>query len=238
MKKVLLLAAVGLLMTTQAFAVYWVVLKDGTKYKAKSKPAVANGRATVSLTNGEILAFDPNLIDWPKSEATTKSGLGDATILGTQQQLQPAAPASQTSGLSGIHLRKQPPTPAPAPEPVQEEAPATSSSIAPSVVSNFERAFENVGIFEHTVKGTGPHTIRADLTTDNEEKVFNALSAASFLILHDAGVPGTKIDEVDLYMKTTTGGAAGRFKMTRADAEALDSKKVTRQDYFLHNVLF
>jgi hypothetical protein len=39
-------------------------------------------------------------------------------------------------------------------------------------------------------------------------------------------------------MKTTTGGAAGRFKMSRADAEALDSKKITRQDYFIHNVLF
>lgn len=224
-------------MTTQAFAVYWVVLRDGTKYKAKAKPVIANGRATLALANGEVLTFDPNLIDWQKSEATTKSGLGDATILGTQQQLQPAAPSTQTSSLSGIHLRKQPTTPAPTPAPAPE-APATNSSIDPVVISNFERAFENVGIFEHTVKATGPHAIRADLTCDNEEKVFNALSAAAFLIMHDAGVPGTKIDEVELYMKTTTGGAAGRFKMSRADAEALDSKKITRQDYFIHNVLF
>jgi len=237
MKKSLLPAAVALLMTTQAFAVYWTVLKDGTKYKAKAKPVIANGRATLALVNGEILTFDPSLIDWPKSEATTKSGLGDATILGTQQQLQQGAPSTQTSSLSGIHLRKQPITPAPAPAP-QPEAPATNSNIAPAVIANFERAFENVGIFEHTVRATGAHAIRADLTTDNEEKVFNALSAASFLILHNAGVAGTQIDEVELYMKTTTGGAAGRFKVSRADAEALESKKVTRQEYFIHNVLF
>jgi len=238
MKKSLLPAAVALLMTTQAFAVYWTVLKDGTKYKAKAKPVIANGRATLALVNGEILTFDPNLIDWPKSEATTKSGLGDATILGTQQELQPVAPSTQTSGLSGIHLRKQPSTPAPAPAP-PPEAP-TNSNIAPAVIANFERAFENVGIFEHTVKATGAHTIRADLTTDNEEKVFNALSAVSFLIMHNAGVAGTQIDDVELYMKTTTGGAAGRFKMSRADAEALQAKKSRNElaEYFVHNVLF
>ena len=239
MKKVLLLAAVALLMTSQAFAVYWVVLKDGTKYKAKAKPSIANGRATLNLVNGEILTFDPNLIDWPKSEATTKSGLGDATILGTQQELQTAPQTTQTSNLSGIHLRKQPnqaaPAPAPAPQP---EVAVTNAGVAPTVIANFERAFENIGIFEHTVKATGQHSIRADMTADNEEKVFNALSAAAFLIMHNAGVPGTQIDEVELYMKTTTGGAAGRFKISRADAEALESKKITRQDYFIHNVLF
>lgn len=237
MKKVLLLAAVGLLMASQAFAVYWVVLKDGTKYKAKAKPAIANGRATVTLANGEILSFDPNLIDWPKSEATTKSGLGDATILGTQQELQTAAPNTQTSSLSGIHLRKVPVAPAPAPV-VQAEAPPTNANISAEVISNFERAFENVGIFEHTVKATGPHSLRADVTADNEEKVFNALSAVSFLIMHNAGVLGVQIDQVEIYMKTTTGGAAGRFKMSRADAEALESKRVSRQDYFVRNVLF
>src|SRR5260370_24422973 len=183
MKKSLLPAAVALRRTTQAFAVYWPVLKDGTKYKAKAKPAIANGRATLALVNGEILTFDPNLIDWPKSEATTKSGLGDATILGTQQELQQGAPSTQTSSLSGIHLRKQPIAPALAPPP-QPEAPATNSNIAPAVIANFERAFENVGIFEHTVRATGAHTIRADLTADNEEKVFNALSAAPLLIMH------------------------------------------------------
>ena len=224
-------------MASQAFAVYWVVLKDGTKYKAKAKPAIANGRATLALVNGEILTFDPNLIDWPKSDATTKSGLGDATIFGTQQELQSPAPTTQTSSLSGIHLRKVPAAPAPAPV-VQAEAPPTNANIPTEVISNFERAFENVGIFEHTVKATGPHSLRADVTADNEEKVFNALSAVSFLIMHNAGVSKIQIDLVELYMKTTTGGAAGRFKMSRTDAEALETKRVSRQDYFIHNVLF
>jgi hypothetical protein len=39
-------------------------------------------------------------------------------------------------------------------------------------------------------------------------------------------------------MKTTTGGAAGRFQMARADAEALMNKKVRREDYFITKVIY
>ena len=85
---------------------------------------------------------------------------------------------------------------------------------------------------------TGPHSLRADLTADSEETVFNTLTAASFLIMHNAGVPGVQIDAVDLFMKTTTGGAAGRFHLTREDAQALEAKTITPQAYFVAKVLF
>jgi hypothetical protein len=47
-----------------------------------------------------------------------------------------------------------------------------------------------------------------------------------------------KLDVVELFMKTTTGGAAGRFQMTRADAEALDKRTMSQQDYFLRKVIY
>jgi hypothetical protein len=39
-------------------------------------------------------------------------------------------------------------------------------------------------------------------------------------------------------MKTTSNGSAGRFQMTRADAEALDTKKISQQDYFVRKVVY
>ena len=39
-------------------------------------------------------------------------------------------------------------------------------------------------------------------------------------------------------MRTTTGGAAGRFHVTRDDAQALDAKTITPQNYFILKVLF
>ena len=66
----------------------------------------------------------------------------------------------------------------------------------------------------------------------------NVLTASAFLIMHDAGVPGTKIDMAELFMKTTIGVTAGRFQMTHADAEMLDSKKMTREEYFVRKVIY
>ena len=56
--------------------------------------------------------------------------------------------------------------------------------------------------------------------------------------MHDAGVPGTKIDMAELFMQTTISVAAGRFQMTHADAEMLDSKKMTREEYFVRKVIY
>ena len=95
-----------------------------------------------------------------------------------------------------------------------------------------------MGIFEHTLSATGPHSLRAELTTDNEEKVFNAISASSFLIVRNAGVAGAQVDMVELFMKTTMGGAAGRFQMSRADAQTLDSKQMSREEYFIRKVIY
>ncbi len=106
------------------------------------------------------------------------------------------------------------------------------------VLNKFERAYENVGIFERTIKATGAHSLRAELTADSEEKVFNAISATSFLVVRNAGVPGAQIDIVELFMKTTTGGSSGRFQMTRDDAQTLLDHKLTREEYFVRKVLY
>ncbi|HWW60571.1 MAG TPA: hypothetical protein VN181_04305, partial [Thermoanaerobaculia bacterium] len=85
---------------------------------------------------------------------------------------------------------------------------------------------------------TGPASMRAELTVDSEDKVFNAVTATSFLMVRNAGVTGAQIDMVELFMKMTNGGAAGRFQMTRADAQALNEKTLSVQDYFVRKVIY
>jgi hypothetical protein len=151
------------------------------------------------------------------------------------------APTSKASEIgSAIRLRKLTPSqPAAAAPPVATEtiAIAPGTGLGQNVISKFERGFEDIGIFEHKVISTGPHSLRADLTADNEEKVFNTLTATAFLMMHNAGVAGVQIDSVDLFMKTTTFGAAGRFHVTREDAQALESKTITPANYFVLKVL-
>ena len=236
MRKSLLALGAALLLSTQAFATYFVVLKDGTQYRAKAKWTVVNGKAIIALESGQSLQLDPGAIDVARSEEVTKFGGGSVLA---QQQTQTASTKQQTSALgAAFKLRKLPGDQAATTTSVPAAAPVSGPVVSNEVLNKFESAFENVGIFEHVLTGTGLHSLRADLTVDSEEKVFNALTATAFLIMHNAGVAGVQVDMVELFMKTTVGQAAGRFQMTRGDAQVLDSKSMTPQDYFVRKVIY
>lgn len=242
MKKTHFAAALAMLfIASQIFAAsYWVVTKDGSRYEAKSKWTIVNGKAMVTLVNGNVLSLDPNVIDAAKSEEVTR--LGGGNLIAVEQLPTTATSKASTLG-SSIRLRKLPSSQTAAAPPVASPSdtavPSTpGTGLSADVISKFERAFENVGIFEHKLQATGVRSLRADLTADTEDKVFNTLTASAFLMVHNAGIAGVQIDSVDLFLKTTTGGAAGRFHLTREDAQALESKTITPQQYFVGKVLF
>lgn len=253
MKKALTLFAFTVLCAVNASATYVVVLKDGSRYNAKAKWTVVNGKAIVQLENGQSLQLDPALIDVQKSEYLTKLGITAASantvdltpnLPQAQQQ-----PKQQQSSLSGIKLRtpaqqkaaqaQAETSAASAPPPVSTGA----GSLPPAVIDKFDRAFEEIAIFEKKLASTGARSLRAELTADTEERVFMALSATAFLMNRNAGVAGVQIDVVELFIKTTTGGAAGRFQMSRGDADLIAkaspaARQGIMQDYFVKNVIY
>jgi len=240
MRKALFLL-IATLIAAPSFAKYIVVLKDGTKYAAKAKWTVVNGRAIVQLENGQSLQLDPSLIDVAASEQMTKIGMANANVINLNPAAAPAETRQQQPTLGDqIRLRRNQPRPQPtAPAVPAPAAPASGSGqMSQEVIDKFDRAFENVGIFEKKITPTGARSLRAELTVDTEDRVFNAISATSFLMVRNAGVEGAQIEMVELFMKTTTGGAAGRFQMSRADAEALDKRAISQQDYFVRKVIY
>ena len=244
MKKTLLVAAAAALFCANAFAAYTVVLRNGTTYKAKAKWTIVNGKAQFVLQTGQAIQVDPADIDEARSAQLTKLGV-DAQIFQTGQPTAPAPTASAPSLGANIHLRKQPSAPAAAalPSPTSTvpaaAAPITSSGkMAPEIIEKFARAYENVGLFEQNLHDIDATTLRAELTADTEDKVFNAISATSFLMVHNAGIQGATINMVELFMKMTNGGSSGRFQMTREDAEALDTHKISQQEYFVRRVIY
>ena len=242
MKKALMTSAVSALLLSSPLFAYWVVLKDGTRYDASAKPTIVAGKATVQLKNGQVIQVDATAIDVAKSEEVTR--LGGGTVIGVEQRN--TAPRQQSPLGSQIRLRRQQQQQMPAqgvPAPAAPPNVASGPLLGVDVSDKFERAYENVGIFEHKIIATGPRTLRADLTTDSEEKVFNAISATALLIVRNAGIGGVTIVEVDMFMKMTNGGTAGRFQMTRADADSLyrggaSPDRTQLQEYFIHKVLF
>jgi hypothetical protein len=243
MKKALTLFILTVTMAVPAFATYIVVLRDGTRYAAKAKWTVTkNGKALVLLENGQSLQLDPSLIDVARSEQLTKIGAGaSANVIDMNTNAAPVQTQEKQQPSLGdqIRLRRNvPQKTAPAAPVTAAPAPVSSGTMSDEVLEKFDRAFENLGIFEKKLISTGARSLRADLTVDTEDRVFNAISATSLLITRNAGVTGAQIDMVELFMKTTAGGAAGRFQMNRADAEALDKKTISQQEYFVRKVIY
>jgi len=246
MKKSLTLFAFVCLLSTQSFAAYVIITKDGTRYNAKSKWTVVNGKAVVTLESGQTMTINPNEIDVAKTDEVNKLGMGNVGVIGSQQPVQTNT-QKQAPSLGDMVKRnraQQQQTAPPATTATtrqQATAPAAPSPVAdqlgPQLKDTFERAYENVGIYERKMSGTN-RSVRVELTADSEQKVFDAISATAFLIARNAGVEGIQIDMVELYMKTTTGGAAGRFQMNRADADSINAKAISIPDYFVHKVIY
>ena len=232
-----------LLLAAQAFGEYIVVMKDGTRYKAKAKYTVQNGRALILLVNGQSLQVDANLIDAAKSEQLTKLGVNANLVDLTTKMPAAQAPAQPETPLGGqIRLRQRnSKTAAPAASALPTVAPplpTVAGSVPQRVLDNFDKSYENIGVYEKKITSTGARSLRAELTVDTEERVFNAISATSYLIMRNAGVDGVQIDMVELFMKTTSGGSAGRFQMSRNDADSLEKRLVTQHDYFVRKVIY
>lgn len=245
MKKSLTLIAFATLLSAQAFANYTIVLKDGTHYNAKTKWTMQNGKALVTLVSGSTMTINPNEIDVAKTDEVNKMDMGNVTVLGHEQPAVPSTAKQAPTLGQMVKMRRQQQAPAP-PAPATTAATHATATAAPSPVADnldprlkdtFERAYENVGIFEHKLTGTN-RSVRVQLVADSEEKVFNSISATTFLIARNAGVDNLQIDMVELYMATTTGGTAGRFQINRADADAINNKSISLQDYFVRKVIY
>lgn len=244
MRKILAISLLGAFVATAALAEYVVVLKDGRRLQAREKWKVVEGKAIVELTNGTKLQLDPSLIDVAQSESATRSGLGDAKVIEMAPQTPSQSRKQQPSLGSIANIRKPQPPAAAAPPPatpskskkapsVAEPAPVTGS-VDPVVAEKLNAAFENVGLFERKLSLAEEGRLRIDLTADTEDQVFKALSATAFVF---ANVP-SNYSGIDLFLRTVNGGSAGRFQITREDAQAIATKKIEWYDYYVRNVIF
>jgi hypothetical protein len=253
MIKRLALFTIATLFAVQAFATYVVVLKDGNRYRAKAKWTLVNGKAILALENGSVVSLDPALIDEKKSDEVSAMGLGDVRVIENETPVSTGPSLAQKTPLGNITKLRQPhqeeqtatstpvlPSAAPRPgaPPSGTVAPKPAAPSATEVTRKFAQAFENVGLYEQKINPAGANAYKVELTADNEEKVFNAISATSFLMVHNAGIAGAQIDSVELVLKMINGGSAGHFIMTRADAEELDTHKLSQKEYFIRKVIF
>jgi hypothetical protein len=231
MRRLLTFAATLALCAVPVFAQYTVVLRDGTTYKAKEKWQVVNGQALISLESGTQISLDPRMIDIERTEQANRLGLGDAKLIKVEERT-PEAPRQQQPLGSVTTLRRDTASASSTSSPRQQ--PTTSETlVGRDTLSKFQRAYDNVGLFGATVTPSATATLTVTVTANTEDEVFKAISATAFLM--------SRLDDVEtvhLLMATLTGGAAGKFEMTRGDAKAISDKHLSWQSYYVQKVIF
>lgn len=242
MKKSLFAFVAAALVAANSFAAYIVILKDGTRLRARDRWTTVNGKALLQLENGQRMSIELGVIDVARTNEQNSSGLGDARLIGTKGEA-PAAKKQEVSSLGQLTSPKglggnDGATQGVAGVGREIREVTTGGGVSPDVLSRFSAAYENVGLYDARVTAAGPGAVRVELVADNEDQVFKALSATTFLVRQLPAKLNVALSSVDLSMRTIRGGAAGRFNVTPADAEALEKKTMTLQQYYVARVMF
>lgn len=233
MRKYLSISALVVLLATTAFADYTIILRNGTTYLAKEKWKIVNGQAVVTLESGTQITFDPKLIDIERTDQANKMGLGDARLINVQQGTAPPPPQQSLGSVTTLRRGETKPAE------TRRDAPATpapvtsATSISKETIGKFQRAYDNVGLFDANIQPIGESKLKIALTANNEDEVFKAISATAFLLANLGDV-----SEAQLLMSTFNGGSAGKFEMSRGDAKALTDKHISWHSYFVQKVIF
>lgn len=238
--KIAIVALLAMFGAAEAFASYIVVLKDGTRYIARDKWTMVDGKAIIVLHNGgTTMQLDPTVIDLAETDRANKAGVGDARLLavGGRPASEAKKQAPSLGSLTQLKQREKAASAVTGTGTSVRETPG-SGMVGVDIISRFQAAYENMALYQNQVTATGPSTLKIEIIADNEDQVRKAISATSYILAKLPGATGKKVNSIDLVLSTVRGTAAGRFQMSFDDAVAIDSKQTTWSQYYVDKVIF
>jgi len=251
MRRTLALAAVVIVLIiaqVASAAGYVVILKNGHKIRCKAPMEVVGEVAHITLVTGTIASYPVNQIDLIETERYNQQGLGDALEIEELAVYGKVIPTPTPRGSLGkfVTLDSMDRNPelkttlAPTPTPTPGIRLQTYPYHDDRVTRAFEKVFtdEKLYLF-HTSGGTQQKFFFVQAVTDSEDQVFHALETVcqAFYLIRQAD-PEIAPEIVELQMVQTSRKAAGTFRITPDDAEALLNGTVSVQNFYIRNVIF
>lgn len=234
-------AALVVLVTSPAWAVYVVILKDGTRISARERFKVQGEMALITLPNGTVTQIQLARIDVAASDKASSKGVGDAVqIEGGPKPSTPTAAVSERSNSSLQEVARQ--RRLKEEKKAQEAGKGGKATLAPypdrEIASAFYAALETAGIGNiQTFAGSAKGTIRIDGVADKEEQVFSALTTVARRYQEMKSSTSLAPERIELVLKTSTGEDAGNFSFNIDEAGPLLRGEVSVQEFFVRNVV-
>jgi hypothetical protein len=249
--------AVLLALCAGPLAAYTVWLKDGTSIAARSPYEMKNGKALITLINGEQSFIDASQIDVARTAAANHgkdfytTDLGNTRVVPGKET--PPAPNKSLTDLIATHrpsTRELPTarrTSEPAPgQTVRSKAGYLDLASLPrvpyartEVTAELQQFLRSQGVDEVEIwNGSQPDRLLIEVTTGSEAAVFQGLNAGANALLRARERFPQAIAAIEMTMKTPAREKAGQFLLTPETATALVAKKIDAPAFFVANVQF
>ncbi|MDQ2871078.1 MAG: hypothetical protein M3S32_10065 [Acidobacteriota bacterium] len=230
--------AVAALMLSSPLLAYNVKLKDGSIIFARTKYEVKGKKAIITLQNGTVTSYDLSQIDIPGTEQYNKDNPGNVLVIdntGDSQLTVPLPTPNPTVSLQDVIRKKKVSLDTrTGRNTAAENAAAASMQVDAAVDQAFRKVLDGAGIAQY--RPTSTHgKIRFLATTNNEETVFNTISAAARAVA-DLAARGRDIS-AEIVLTTSGGESGGVFEMNADQARLIVNGNITVADYFLKNVI-
>jgi len=248
-QKLVLLCSVLLLVAMVCSAAgYVVILKNGTKIRAREPMEIEGKSAIITLVTGTITSIDLSQVDLVETERYNQLGFGDALMieeLSTKGDAPPPTPTPKLAlgSYASIDARNRAvlgssvqPTPTPTPGIRLQTTPYHD----PRVTEAFNQIFDDRHFYLYrTSTGTHPDYLFVQAVTDSQNQVFEALNTVSeaYAIIHRVHPESTPL-AVELEMVDSAGKPAGTFRITLEQAEHLRSGDTSVEKFYVQHVIF
>jgi len=235
---------VGLL-ASQAFAVYVIILRNGSRVVARDKYQVKGASAVFTTKIGIVTSLPLSQVDIAATDKINALHLGDAKTLDwvDAQQHTPPTP-TPTPPVAGIGKIK--------PGIAKTEGFAAHPTPTPGIMFHeshyrdakveeaFEQGLESYHLYlNRTSAGTQPTYLFVEVQVNGQPETLRALEAvcATYKLLAEKA-PDRVPERVEVQMLNESGREAGVFRLSAADAAELVSGKVTPENFFVQHVIF
>ncbi len=224
-----------------------VYLKDGSSVTTRGSYTVEGDQAVLVLTNGAISKVPLADIDIERTRTANRPGFSTAQVIegGEAKPLErtpSAAKRRQTQSLSDVAAERslqarEPSQGRPSAEggvSVATRLPLANGNVRQYLASLYSSQRFSAELFE----STGPGTATVRLTADSEADVFRGLVTTAVALLESGERLGQALSVLELEMRSGDGGQAGDFRITADRAQALRSRQISPQDFYIRYVEF
>ncbi len=225
---------------------YVVVLKNGSRIRAREPLKIEGRNAIITLVTGTLTSLPIDQVDLVATERYNQLGLGSALIideLNSETPVPTSTPRISLGHYASIDMEDNPelgtaitPSPTPTPGIRLQTVPYADQRMTKA----FSQLFEDKHFYVYRLSaGTRPNYFFVQAVTDSQNQVFEALQVITeaYSVIEQVD-PASAPAALEIELVSSGNKRAGTFRLTPDQANELASGAVSVEKFYIDHVIF